>query len=342
MNRTLILMTIIAMSITLAGCPVIDPGDGPDYPDSDREYHTGKEGVEFSFQKGNPPRESYENEKFNIVVELQNKGAFRINDGILLLGYPDDYMELQYGAENSMKYSLEGKSMSFPEGESRTVTFPAMAKELDPQSAYHDLALTVTSCYNYRTDLIETVCINMDRNRQNPKEQVCEDEIKTYKNGQGAPVAITRLESETLTGNMDEVRPQFKIYVDNQGNGKPINRYKIENVCGQAGVYGRDFNMVFLTEFRLSGESMKYDFNGFDLSTYKELDQELGGADNIRCRPNPLIIDQDNPENNHFTCIVDSMPLEESSYTTQMYVKLDYGYSESIATSTRVEDGEYS
>ena len=225
-------------------------------------------------------------------------------------------------------FSLEGKSIFNYEGGSDTLTYKAKAKSAGALSESHEVTVVATGCYEYTTTWNQDVCIDTDVSKMNVFPGSCKAEDIGLSD-QGAPLAITGIQPIMIPTGTGYLRPLFKIYISNSGNGKIINKDKKEQACTATGLTSKDYNMVFLKSFVLSSEDISYDFNGYDPKTGKELNPGIDG-DLITCSPNPLILKGDGT--NYFTCVLnddlelDQFSLNQAPYTTQLSIQFDYGY----------------
>jgi hypothetical protein len=157
---------------------------------------------------------------------------------------------------------------------------------------------------------------------------------------QGAPLVISKIESSMLPTSDGYIRPMFTLYVENKGTGKVINADKTEHACTSTGLSSRDYNMVFLSNVRLSNDDLVYTFNGYDPITGKERTLS-SDHDTITCSPNPLILDNDGDD--YVTCIVNDdiqwemFSIEQAPYSATLSVQFDYGYTASTSTAVTIE-----
>ena len=225
--------------------------------------------------------------------------------------------------------SLEGKSIFNYEGGTTVISYPAKAKTAGSLSEKHLVEVVATACYEYTTVWNQEICIDTDINKMNTFPGACEATDVSL-SGQGAPLAITKIETKMLPTGTGYIKPMFRIYVENSGNGKIINKEKIEHACTATGLSNKDYNMVFLKSFMLSSEQFLYDFNGYDPATNRELNPGTDG-DLISCTPNPLILKNDG--NDYITCIVadglewDMFSMNQAPYMTTIALQFDYGYT---------------
>ncbi len=239
----------------------------------------------------------------------------------------------------TIQYSLEGKSIFNYGGGSDVISYKAQAKSAGTLSEKHNVQMTATACYEYVTQWNQEICIDTDINKRNVFPGACEATEVTL-SGQGAPLAITRIESKMLSTGTGYVKPMFIVYVQNSGNGRIINAEKTQQACTATGLESKDYNMVFLKEFVLSSEVLKYDFNGYDPSTGKEINTEDG--DTITCSPNPLILKNDG--NDYITCVVNSdyaeqdmFAITQAPYSTTIAMLFEYGYTLSQSKEVTIQ-----
>jgi hypothetical protein len=236
-------------------------------------------------------------------------------------------------------FSLEGKSVFNYNGGTDVEEYQARAKSAGRLSETHDVQVIATACYQYTTLWNQEVCIDTDINKMNIFEGACEASDISL-TSQGAPIAITKIESTMLPTGTGYIRPMFKIYLDNKGNGNVINKEKTEHACTSTGLGSKDYNLVFLKRFMLSNEDLVYDFNGLDATSYKEINAN-GDGDTITCSPNPITLDNDGKD--YVTCIVnedlewDMFSLEQAPYSATISMQFDYGYTLSKSVPLTIE-----
>ncbi len=109
----------------------------------------------------------------------------------------------------------------------------------------------------------------------------------------------------------------FTIHVANKGNGEVLKPGKVKEACtsgSSAGIEVQDYN-TFDYEVRLGGE------NGEPLQCSPERFRLKSDADFIRCS----------------LPVGKQIPIDQYSYTTPLYIKLDYGYVFSISKSVDIK-----
>lgn len=277
-------------------------------------FHTGVSGVEIELVKGNPD-EVYEEETFGTVFFLKNSGAYPIdssNPGYLAVSYDDYFLNLS--ERKIFNFILEPKSMGNPTGEYQVFEFVFKAKKFLIQRQSVETEIKFNYCYPYSTELTTTVCVDTKVRTVDSTTPVCK--LTDYKSssGQGAPIAITKIEPEMLVvGN--SLRPLYRITIENLGQGYTINQtYK--DVCA-------DINKAKAREslnvVRVSGK----------LSSDYELE----------CNPSEVRL---NSESQAITrCYVKDEDLKDfnrnsNTYSSVLYLKADYAYVDTYSKELEI------
>ncbi len=284
------------------------------------DYRKGTQGIVMNFMTDMPPATMYDNMPIDLVVEIKNKGAYpqpnpitgwAINvispttkgigtlylsgfDNTLIVGMPKRIDIPQ----------LEGQSPYNPEGGYDVVSFRGNILNFDSRNIdNYNANFLVTSCYKYETISSQTVCVDPEPYSTKEKTKVCTiPPSYSLSGGQGAPVAVTKIEEIVLSNKI-----QFKIYLKNVGDGKVIDKNRLNIDCP----YSLDYTN--LDKVYVSGR-----VSGYSLS----------------CRPNnPIIL-----INGVGTviCTIPKPAMSKSAYTTPLQVKLEYGYSSSIQKGVEI------
>ena len=77
--------------------------------------------------------------------------------------------------------------------------------------------ILVTACYRYKTIADPKVCIDPNPFRAVQERKVCEVRDQSLGGGQGAPVAVTKIEEQV---GSDKIH--FRIFIQNVGDGEVI------------------------------------------------------------------------------------------------------------------------
>lgn len=163
----------------------------------------------------------YPNSDFKIAVKLENQGAYDLTNGkIKILGFDEKYIFLDENEKEIIsleeEYLLQGKNSLNPSGDFTFIEFGAKAKDLFPGAESYTAHYFIKIDYDYRTELIQTVCLN-------PKiyeayDSGCKVEPKISPGGQGSPLAITELEEIIYPGSVPQV--EFRFALKNKGEGR--------------------------------------------------------------------------------------------------------------------------
>lgn len=272
MNKILIMFFVL---IFLIGCK----GQKDSRARTEDEIHKGTDGLVMSFLKNAPPPQVYasteeERSQFNVVVNLENKGAYDIENGYLTLILENDYMSIDYWSvagegsftgDSQIMFNLEGKSLSNPFGGEEIVTVQVNARKFpETLSETHTSSILLASCYRYQTNMHKNVCVDTDIYNLRNLDKACEVKDLSLTD-QGAPVAVTKVEVEMLPHeNEGKVKPLFTIYVENKGVGEVIraDESAISNACSSESlkIGENDLNVVYIKAY-LSGEEYELECN---------------------------------------------------------------------------------
>jgi len=305
-------------------------------PITDKDYREGTDGLVFEFHPNAPPVNIFETSGFEVATDVWNKGAYTATQAYLTIILENEYMCVPQGegcvvqkgsfnpllTQNLLKDGGEysGRSISTPDGTSRFAKYNVDAQKLDLLSVQHTSPVILTACYAYTTEHAQDICIDPDPT--STIDKVCEvSEISLT--DQGAPIAITKIETRILPDG-DQSRPQFLIHIKNKGDGEVVNVSKLQEACSSQKMDHKDWNRVYLTGFWFSNE----------MQFYKRGDSNS----NIECTPNPLRLTSGE---GYIKCSVkNTIPRSDAPYTTQAYIRLDYGYTHSESKDVLIESVE--
>lgn len=208
-------------------------------------YHEGKEGITIRFYQASPPKTVYPDDEFNILIFLENKGAFDlaqkrddtgnilIDDyGVLTITSNPFYLEQTYTDPQQTRIYLNGKSQFYPSGDGDAQEYGFYVKDIKGQRENPKTPLLFTLCYPYRTELSQDVCIDMDYYNMDVRKKVCKIQDISLSKGQGAPVAITKISPRAIKHDNDVI-VEFLLTIENVGKGAVLTRTddEIENQC---------------------------------------------------------------------------------------------------------------
>jgi len=273
------------------------------------EYHTGTEGIEMEFMTNAPPDKIYDGDNLEVVVELNNKGAYPDTDSFVgkleISGFDTSAINGQWDGGNVIAPELRGKTQYNPEGNYETMTY----KDTDGVNVPFDYDkyetdIMITSCYKYKTIASPTVCIDPDPYKLVQEEKVCEIEDQSLKS-QGAPVSVNKVEEEVSSDKI-----YFRIFVKNVGGGA-----------------------VILND--------KYNDCPFDLE-HQDLDKvivtaKLSHDASPSCTPQGTVNDPLRLVNGEGVIFCSfSKPSTDSAYLAPLQIELSYVYSDSISKGIEI------
>lgn len=307
------------------------------------DVRVGFNGLMMEFAKNTPPQKIFENDPFPVILKVTNNGAFGIKkknnqNAFLSLGVEKDYtkkLQLQetdrvkkIESEASAAFNLDGKTPLNPQGDLEVISYNLQAGNVDPQSEAHSSTVIATVCYPYQTILATTVCIDTDVSSTRPGKKVCKMQDLTFSSGQGAPVAVAKIEVNMLPqvgsdNQVTSVRPQFLIYIENKDKGNVVKTGFEKDYCTKTNLLHKNLNKVYVTA-SLGGKELDCKTNKKDdknnMENYVKLLDKKALA---RC----IVKDQDNIERT------------SDNYLTPLKVTLAYGYSQSISANYFIQKG---
>ena len=324
--KKIIFLSLALLSLVLLGCGYISTGSG-----SKSQYvdvRVGIYGLVAEFAKNAPPQTVFEDGKFAVVLRIRNAGAYDIKNGLITFGLEKDYVPqiaLQDNpaaiSDETLNFDIRGKSLIDQRGEENVISLQATAGKLDPQSESKQSTLTATFCYPYKTIASATVCIDPDIANIRPVKKVCQVNDINLNRGQGAPIAVRKIETR-IVPDVEKVKPQFLIYLENTGQGIAVNPKGYTIPC------------------------QKSEFNGEDLwnvAYLKVYSSESKGENQLLCTPSL--------ENDETTGILrfrdkkdfirctykDGISANSDTYTSPIRIEIEYGYVQTIATNFNIQ-----
>jgi len=285
-------LAIITGLLILVACQTIPittrPGPAP-------EIYTGTSALEASFTASSI-NDILMCKQSNVFVSLRNLGAFDV-DGSYIFIVEDQY--LAPVGDRQKDFELEGKSEFLPIGSLDQIEFIMKNHGLPAQHESYFTNVIFQACYPYKTFAGVSVCIDPDiqnLNRQKP----CYPETITLSGGQGAPVAVTRVEP-LMVPDEDMVAPMFGIYVSHLGTGQVITTQGTDTACKTSGAPDNKL---------LSSINVKARAHNIQLT----------------CTPNPVRLRPG--EETRFICDSPDLKFDAASgtFSTVLSIELEYGY----------------
>jgi len=232
-GKSILTLVVIITIISISGC------QSAPQKIFDTEVYHGTDGLLLDFAKNMPPEDITDKVTFQIGVELRNKGTTNIEGGYLSLinFYPDQMVLLDESKVKSI--NLDGKSIYNSEGgyDLKTFTIENKGLPVNQRSEANFLFKTI-ACYKYKTTASVNVCIKPVNFGVSTGTINCEVKNEDISGGQGAPVAITRVEESLLPSTDDKTGKTtytgiYKILIENVGKGHIVNPYYYGNECTQ-------------------------------------------------------------------------------------------------------------
>lgn len=168
--------------------------------------------VQVSLLENAPPEEIYPQTDFQIVVAVENIAAYDVQDGELrFIGLDQKYFDV---FPLSQRFSLQGKSLTNPAGDKVFLEFDGRAGELFLNAEEYVGNYFLKAAYTSTVDFTDTVCLNADA--YGVYTGGCELDVEKSYSGQGAPLAITKMEEIASPGS-GEI--EFRFTLEGKGDG---------------------------------------------------------------------------------------------------------------------------
>ncbi|MBD3164926.1 hypothetical protein GF323_07040 [Candidatus Woesearchaeota archaeon] len=309
-NKTI--AALIPFLLIIASC-------SPRADNTEEKLQAGTAGLELEFIKQGIPKQITEQNQLYGMIELRNKGYYDINDALLVLSLEKDLLEIdswdmpetfRKNSDNTVSFSLKGKSLSNSNGEKQVVTAVINSREIDETRNKIESIISAAACYPYSTVFSGTICIDTDPNNLRIAEKTCETR-DILASSQGAPVAITRIEQKVLPGSSSSnIRLQFTVYAENKGRGIIIDPYRYKEICLGKNIRKQDYNSLIMESFEFSGYMYEY-----------------GEDYEIDCIPNPMKETKDSYYTKCTLKEISSIPKSRLTFETPLVIQLSYGYS---------------
>lgn len=307
--------------IILTGCINLNPKKTT----TASSLYKGVKGLEMSFVKNAPPSRIFEQNQFNVIVNVKNKGAYDVgfdkdgkvsdDNGILVLTPESGYVDIKELNEQkgvvSAGFSVRGRSLSNDVGDEINLYSTLEARELSSLSALHSSIIFATICYPYQTKVSTSVCIDPDIYDLGTVKQACDGKDLSFSGGQGAPVAVTNVEVR-MAPEGENVKPQFLIHVENKGNGEIVRKEEYETACQRKISPEQDYFNVVNIEVKLSNKELECEQR--DNKKIVILDGKKGI---IKCSSGEIVA--------------------KNAYVAPLSITLDYGYTKTISKGFNIE-----
>ena len=303
--RNGIALFLIAVMIAMAfyGCSSPDTGGGIQFSTgnngnsgtADQNYNKGTTGLKLDFLANSPPSELYDGQTFPFVLEILNTGITDTNPYITLTGFDKNIVKVDW--TNRQPGLIYGKSQINPTGGYGTID-DNVKVSLPSGVDVFPTPVTAIACYEYVTEGISQVCVDPDPT--NNRDDVCAAKLIQLSGGQGAPVAITKIETKPSIGTN-----YFLITVSNLDKTGAVISYDKVSSCTDQLTY-QEVDVVDIMSANL-------------------------GSQKISCEPNTIRL-----VNGVGTTTCTATGLTGSAYSTSLQLNLKYGYKTSITKSLNI------
>jgi hypothetical protein len=210
--RFIMMAVLVTLSILLVSC--MSGGN----VEIDYNFKQGTPEMDVRLLDNAPPKNIYPLADFKIILELDNQAGYDITNGrARILGLDEKYFQI-YPLEQPFDNML-GKSLTNPAGDKIFIEFEGSSGELFQNAEKYLANYFVLVNYNSKMEFAETVCINS--NLYAVEDSGCKVQEKMSFSGQGAPLAVTKVEEIIYPGPGGEV--EFRINLRGKGKGKVIS-----------------------------------------------------------------------------------------------------------------------
>ncbi len=241
-GRLLFIALAFLTAILTVGCS--SQGGGSTIP----EVYTGTAGVDVTFAPEGVPEVMTEGSPSDAVLFITNKGAvdaytsdiiIKVNDNGAAVGFGSGEKSVMVigaglaGMLSDPAVKASGKllgKVSNTVGSLDSIKVSVTAKRLPGKDAV-DTGLMSTVCYKYATKLTANVCVEASPFSFQKQRKPCDAKLPLSFQSQGAPVAVKRIDTLDPEKSGGFVKPKFKIYFANVGNGLVIDKDSLNLFC---------------------------------------------------------------------------------------------------------------
>lgn len=330
---------LLILLVLTAGCNSL--GVGKKTPISTiPEIYTGIDGIDVGFSPESVPKSISAGSATNVVLLVANKGAvatpatpstiITVKDtrGAFTLLSAKGTDKFDFSNQLITGKGAFGGKESSPAatGDLEGIVLSIKAKDFLKNEKGEivensiNTGLLATVCYDYGTKLTANVCVDAAPYSFQKQRKPCDYTVPlVYTKGQGAPVAITRVETLDPDKSESYVKPRFKIFIANVGTGIIINKDKLNLFCA-APDSSKDgskpatdntprINIVHIEKVKLNDKDLKCSYNNKD-GVPNEVLSGIASKDYILC-------------NYDGTDYLDG----SGTFATPLTVELSYGYT---------------
>lgn len=204
----ILLMSIIALSVIVAGCSEDSGNNGSSGLGELDQYRGGTESVSVEIESGSPPETVYDNstDPFSIAMEISNIGEWDIPTNSLKIALEGFGSSLWGNVNNTLVLSdgLEGyNSRDDIEGESRYISFD----NIEYKGALNQNSFTqnykIDTCYSYGTRVAFSACVNNDvRRGDDTNSELCQGFSNRDYSVSGGLIGVSEIEQQVVNGKL--------------------------------------------------------------------------------------------------------------------------------------------
>jgi len=306
---------IILLSIFLFGCTSTTPAKNIKL---EKDLYKGTSGVLMDIYQDKIPSEVYEGETFDIVVKVDNKGPYKVDNADLLISLDKGFMSFRSGGYiKSGALTLEGKTVFNEFDDFRIVSESVTSGQIDPLKESQNTLMLTTLCYDYKGIAVGDVCVDTDPYNTGTMKKICEVTPLSLSDGQGGPLSISDIEVRMLIdqpGGQTYIRPQLKIHFLHQGTGTIMKAGNTNIACS-----GKPFP---------NGIQSRAAIIDLKLSQY--------GLSDFECFPNEIILIGNEDT---ITCTLKSGRINKNrgTFKSPLTITYAYGYVSSLSKEIKIK-----
>ncbi|MBW2968991.1 hypothetical protein KY314_02650 [Candidatus Woesearchaeota archaeon] len=305
MKKTIIILTLII----LAGCtgiPFLQNKETTILPD----IHIGTRGITIDYLEQMPPYEIYENQLFEIGIELHNQGASDIQNAIYNTAVNNQLITLQ--DEQTKRFNLKGKSMYEPLGAKKRITTQAKTNKLEGQLSRQATTIITNVCYEYATKGTVITCIDTEPLKKQTK--VCKPVTQSISQGQGGPLSVVSVEPKIIPHeDSTKIIPAYVIEIQNLGTGQVIDKDMVYLACSGKTIGKENYDIATINAM-LSDQLL-------DCSTHKI---------NLKQKENKILCK-----------LSQGLSKTKGNYQAPLTIELNYGYIQTQPKTITIQKQEY-
>ncbi|MFW6025384.1 MAG: hypothetical protein ACOCRX_03495 [Candidatus Woesearchaeota archaeon] len=264
MKKIMIIISLLLVVSLLSSCDVnTDEESEEQFIFGGNSYAGGTNGIEFSFERDSPPETIYNDDTFEIVLEVENLGEYDISQdemAFTVWNLPTNRFNLgssEIGASlnSELLGVLTDDGDKIPGDRDEIIVESGVSSSLsedDIPVGGMPFTIKAGACYRYKTESIANVCLVGDD--RNP-DQVCDPNSNPELINSGSPIQVKNFK-QSLSGS----RININFIVSHEGDGEIFyNDDSLE--CS-----GREINEKNLIDISISSPRAEIDCN-FDDGT---------------------------------------------------------------------------